>query len=75
MVDEDKIRAEARRILDKFGKSLSVVKFKEKDLKIKEGGFREEGSGSECDSEFREKMFANAPEKEGNYIVAEKKKW
>ena len=75
MVDEDKIRAEARRILDKFGKSLSRVKLREKDLKIKEGGFREEGSGSECDSEFRRKMFSNAPEKEGDHIVAEKKKW
>jgi len=74
-MSEEKIRSEARRILDKFGKSLSKVKFKEKDLKIKEGGFREEGSGSECDSEFRERMFSNAPEREDNFIVAEKKKW
>ena len=74
-MSEEKIRAEARRILDKFGKSLSKVKLKEKDLKVKEGGFRGEESGNECDEEFRSKMFANAPEREDNHIVAEKKKW
>ena len=78
MVGEDKkeeIRREAKQILERFSKELGKVKIKEKSLKSKVGGFRKEGSGEEGDEDFKEKMFDNAPKKEGDFIVAEKKKW
>lgn len=78
MVSEEKreeVKKEARQILERFSKELGKVKIKEKSLKGKVGGFRKEGSGEEGDKEFIERVFSNAPKKEGDFIVAEKKKW
>lgn len=78
MISEQKkkeIENEAREILSKFSKALQKVRLKEASLKEKAGGFREEGSGNSGDKDFRERMFENAPEKEGDCIIAEKKKW
>lgn len=77
-MDEKKkemIQKEAKEILAKFSKSLQSVKFKEKNEKEELGGFREEGEGMKANEDFRKRMFDNASEKEGDYIVAEKKSW
>jgi|SRR3989344_551760 len=75
--DKDKleIRKEAKELLEKFSKTLEKVKFKKKVLKEEFGGMREEGEGLVGDSDFRERFFKNAPHKEGNFLIAEKKKW
>jgi Asp-tRNA(Asn)/Glu-tRNA(Gln) amidotransferase C subunit len=73
--EAEKIRKEAKQILDKFGKTLEKVKFKEKEIKTQVGGFREEGQGKKGDESFRAAMFRNAPQKNEDHIVAEKKKW
>lgn len=70
-----KIEKEARDILDKFGKSLEGIKLKNKQKKEGLSGFRKEGSGKKADEDFRKRMFLNAPKKEGDFIIAEKKKW
>lgn len=78
MVSENKkeeIRKEAKKILDDFAGSLEKVKFEEKDLKEDVGGFREETKAEKCDMGFREIMFENAPESDGDCIIAEKKNW
>ena len=72
---EEKIRKEAKEILRKFSKAIEKVKIKKKDLKGKAGGFREEKEQEECDKDFRKRMFENAPEKDDECIIAEKKKW
>jgi Asp-tRNA(Asn)/Glu-tRNA(Gln) amidotransferase C subunit len=72
---KEEIRREAKEILDRFSGALEKVDVKGKDLKVSEEGFREEGSGEVGDKEFREKMFENAPSKEGDFILGEKKKW
>ena len=77
-MDESKreeIRKQAKGILDSFAHSLEKVKIKGKELKREVGGFREEGNGEEGDKDFRERMFKNAPEKNKDFIIAEKKKW
>jgi len=74
--DNEEIRREARKILDNFVFALEKVgKVKGKSFKRELGGFREEGKGEKCDDDFRKRMFENAPNKEGDCIVAEKKKW
>ena len=73
--EREAIRKEAKKILDNFAKALSKVKVREKKLKKELGGFREEGEGKICDPLFKKTMLANAPETDGDYIVAEKKKW
>lgn len=73
--EREKIREEAKEILEKFGASLSKVKLKEKKEKKSLGGFREEGNGEKGDADFRKRMFENAPNKNEDSIIAEKKKW
>ena len=73
--EKEKIKEEAKHILDKFAKSLEAVKLKEKSLKSQVSGFRNEGSGEKSSQEFREMLFSNAPKTEGDCIIAEKKKW
>jgi Asp-tRNA(Asn)/Glu-tRNA(Gln) amidotransferase C subunit len=72
---EEAIKKEAKEILKKFSKAIEKVKIKKKDLKGKAGGFREESAGAEGDEDFRKRMFENAPEKDDDCIMAEKKQW
>ena len=76
-MDKDKleIKKEAKEILQRFSKKLQNVKFVEKKEKEEFGGMREEGNGLEPDPDFRVRMFKNAPHIEGDFIIAEKKKW
>mgnify|MGYP001565578421 CR=1 FL=1 len=69
------IKKEAKELLARFAKKLESVKFTEKKEKEELGGMREEGEGLSCDEDFRKRFFANAPQKEGDFILAEKKKW
>jgi Asp-tRNA(Asn)/Glu-tRNA(Gln) amidotransferase C subunit len=75
-LDKEKIREEAKRILDSFVGALDKADLPEgkKDL-ISDKGMRSEGSGEETSKEFRKSMFDNAPKKDGDFIIAEKKKW
>lgn len=72
---KEEIRKEAKRILDNFSKALEKVSVKKKVLKKEVGGFRDEGNGKETDMDFRDRVFENAPNKNGEYLIAEKKKW
>ena len=73
--EKEKIRKEARRILDNFSKALEKVKAEKKKKKKETGGFREEKEGMKGDEDFRRRMFENAPEHNENNIIAEKKRW
>ncbi len=78
MISEKKqaeIKKEAKEILDKFASALDKVKIKKKELKKPAGGYREEKEGMQGNPDFRNRMFENAPRKEGDCIIAEKKKW
>ncbi len=73
--EKEAVRKQAEKILDKFGKALESVKLKEKKGENKVGGFREEKEGNRPNAEFRKIMFENAPGKDEDNIIAEKKKW
>ena len=75
MENEEEIRAQAKKIIDDFVSALEKVKVKKKKSDEGVGGFREEGNGTPTDSDFRKRMFENAPNKDDDYIIAEKKKW
>ncbi len=74
---KEAIKKEATQILDNFSKALENVKFSvsKKEPKEGAGGFREEGQGIVGDTDFRARMFANAPNKDKDFVIAEKKKW
>ena len=73
--EREAIGKQAEKLLEKFGKSLESVKLKEKEVRKVEGGFRVEGNGNTPNLEFRKRMFANAPQKNEDSILAEKKSW
>ena len=72
----DSIKKEAKDILDKFSKSLEKV---EKEIKEAPGVKRDtsmrEETKTEKNPEFRKLFFKNAPNKEGDDIIAEKGHW
>ena len=72
--EKEKIKKEAKEILDSFSKALAKVEkqkigeaFVERDKKT-----RKENKPSKCDTGFRELFFKNAPQKEEDWIKAEK---
>ena len=76
--DREEVKKEAKEILDKFAKAIEKVEKESKEAKKESGdesGMREEGSGSEPNSKFREIMFENAPKKTKEHILAEKGEW
>lgn len=70
------IKKQAKEIMSKFSEKLSSVSEKTSEPLIDRKEFeREEIGGKESNSDFRERMFANAPNKNKDFIIAEKKKW
>jgi Asp-tRNA(Asn)/Glu-tRNA(Gln) amidotransferase C subunit len=75
-MNQDKIKAESKRILDNFAKSLDKIKIpKGKTQKLPLQGLREEKNPKPADNNFRSLFFKNAPHKENDFILAEKKSW
>ena len=70
----EKISQEAKQIMDTFFESLQKA-----DVKIDEFGvIREKQTRNPStykDTGFKEKMFANAKNKDNDYLYAEKKHW
>ena len=74
--EKEDIKRQAKKIMDKFSKRLEKVKLSDKP-KTSEQGLefeREENSKNEREID-RKIMFENAPDKNKDFIVSEKKKW
>jgi hypothetical protein len=73
--ERQKIKNESEELLEKFARKLVSVEDSEEELVEREDYEREENGGKDCDDNFRRTIFENAPEKKGDFIMAEKKKW
>jgi len=74
--EKEKIKKEAKAILDNFSKALAKVeKQKTKDVFVERKKQTRKEKKAVCDPSFRELFFKNAPEKEGDWIKAEKGAW
>lgn len=75
--EKQQVKEEAWQIMNKFAKALEKVESEVKNIEIKEveEGEREERNGLQCENEFRELMFKNAPKKNNDCIIAEKGEW
>ena len=72
--EKQKIKKQAKAIMDSFSRKLSKVDKKMAESLVERAeGEREEGG--ECEEIDRKIMFDNAPEKNDNFIIAEKKGW
>ena len=74
--EKEDIRRQAKKIMDDFSEKLSKIDRKVPESMIeREKGEREENSSEDCSEIDREIMFNNAPDKNKDFIIAEKKKW
>ncbi len=71
--EKEAVRVEAREILARFGKALEEVKERPVSSSVS-GTLRTLGTAC-SDDYFRKRMFANAPHKTTNSIIAEKAHW
>ena len=73
--EREEIRKQVNTILESFSAKLSKIDGKVEDNLIERKEF-ERKEGQEQDKSFsREIMFKNAPEKNKDFIIGEKKKW
>lgn len=73
--EREEIRKQVNMILESFSAKLSKIEGKVEDNLIERKEF-ERKERQEQDKTFsREIMFKNAPEKNKDFIIAEKKKW
>ncbi|MCK5150089.1 hypothetical protein KAJ87_04150 [Candidatus Pacearchaeota archaeon] len=74
--EKQEIKEQAKFIMDDFSKKLSKIdKEIEEPLIERVEGEREEVGAVEGNEEFRKIIFENAPEKNKDFIIAEKKSW
>lgn len=74
--EQEKIKKEAKRIMDNFAKALVKVEHEKISFSFvqRKQQIRNE-SKAIADSEFRKAFFDNVPAKEGDWVKAEKGKW
>lgn len=74
MVDREKIRSQAKQIMDEFVNALERVDSIREEYGVER---REETrvSGTSSFPGFRSRFFRNAPKKNDEYIIAERKNW
>ena len=76
VLDKEKIKKEAKEILDKFASALSKVE-KEHDVELgvdRDEFERVEGNGVEC-KDFKKNLLENAPEHDDDFIIVERGNW
>ncbi len=73
--EKEEIRKQVKTILDSFSAKLSKIDGKVTESFIEREKFERKEGGKKDGSFSREIMFKNAPQKNKDLIVAEKKKW
>ena len=72
--ETEQIKGETKKLLEKFSLALSKIKSEESNVERDEDR-RKEGEGKIGDEGFRKIMLENAPLKNEEFIIAEKKEW
>tara|TARA_Y100000310_G_scaffold163530_1_gene163360 strand:- start:2038 stop:2298 length:261 start_codon:yes stop_codon:yes gene_type:complete len=73
--ERKKIEKDAKSLILEFGDSLEKLPELKEGFVERDSDSREEGDGVECDSGFRDLMFENAPDIEGDCILGERGSW
>ncbi len=75
--EQEKIKKEAKGIMDSFAKALEKVEkeMKEESYVDREVSERVEKTGREFGKDFKKKILENAPQHDDDFIIAEKKGW
>jgi predicted Asp-tRNA(Asn)/Glu-tRNA(Gln) amidotransferase subunit C len=74
--EKQEIKAEAKRIMDSFSKSLEKIDYQEIETGVlRKEQMRQETGASKSNPEFRKAVLKNAPNKDKDSIIAEKGSW
>lgn len=75
-VNKEKVKKEAKGILEKFSKALTLVEKEEVISYVDRDEFmRVEGKGEKCDSGFKKRFLENSKSHDDDFILAEKGAW
>ena len=74
-LDEEKIRKQAKAVMDDFIKALNKVGEISGEIGIERNEMTRAAMPNKPDSNFRKSMLKNAPKKDDSHIIAEKKSW
>ncbi len=74
--EKESIKKQAKGIMDRFSEKLARIDKKTSEPIIERDKFeRKENDASKPNEDFRRRMFENAPNKNSDFIIAEKKGW
>lgn len=74
-MDKEKIKEQAKKIMDDFVKALDKVEAIKEEFGVRREVNTREKTKCGCDPEFKERFFKNAPKVEDDFLMMEKKKW
>jgi len=75
MVDEEKIKAQAKKIMDVFMQTMQSVSGIESTFGVEREEQTRKAKSEGCDPGFRQRMLDNAPRTKDGCVLAEKKHW
>ncbi|MEN7982308.1 MAG: hypothetical protein ABFQ65_02590 [Nanoarchaeota archaeon] len=73
--EKQEIKKQAKKIIDDFSKKLEKISKKTSGYLIEREKNQREEKTQNCGKDFRKIMFENAPNKNEDFIIAEKKRW
>jgi len=75
-MDNEKIKKEAKEIMDNFMSALNNIEVEDEFLLLRENSYRDENVQIlKSDDEFKQRFLSNANKTQGNAIVANKGAW
>jgi len=77
-MDKEKIKQEAKQVLDKFAGALAKIKTEKtkEDFYVDREKFERFEKEGKCeDKDFKKSLLENAPKKDNDFIIAEKGGW
>lgn len=74
-MDESKIKAEAKEIMDNFMNSLAKIDVENNYIKEREVSLRNETNPNLNNGDFKNRFLSNAPRTSGDAILANKGEW
>lgn len=75
MIDKKKIKEEVKKVMHDFMEELDKAKGVKENFGAERGKSLRTVTKNKKNSEFRKRMFENAPKKRDDFLVMEKKTW
>jgi len=75
MIDKEKIKKQAKNIMDNFIKALGKAEGIKEEFGSERKASTRKKIKKDKDPDFRKRMFKNAPKKRDDFLVMEKKNW